>query len=453
MMSNPPVIQIPGDQAPASSPVVLLFKNLHPRDVNHFLAHGARQGGDVAHVDPQFSHLNRIELGSDEALRALPAQIAAVAEANHAAELGALRAKSRHREAAAVAARGPVDPWRPTKSGPLREGILTVRAAWFGGSGQSAWDMQRVAAFRAAAIAFLQRAFPDGQLVVARGDLDEEAYHLHFVIGVWMETMSENRGLQRVLQPSANPVLRDYEQAQSLAAEHFAPLGLVRGAQRAAARRAARAAGLPPPKRRRHVRPSQYRAEERRAGQRAAQHLRDRAKLKAAQQVEAARLTARATLRMVRKRAAKVLAATHMSANRMHQEGADRLAAARVAEQATARQARATQRRGAELAVLESGLDMLAKGQLRYDRHQDVFVCPLGVEDEVPIPETVMARLRKLAPQLVEFGAMIATAVEGALAEERGRLSREASALTQIRAGLGLDTDAGLEAICQRLMP
>lgn len=449
MMFNPPAIQIPRNHPLPSSPVVLLFKNLHPRDINRFVAHGAREGGDIAHVDRELSHLNRIELGSAEALRALPAQISAVSVANHAAELAALRAKSRHKEAAAVAARGPVDPWRPSKSGPLREGILTVRAAWFGGSGQSEWNMQRVAAFREAAIAFLQRAFPDDQLVVARGDLDEEAYHLHFVIAVWIETMSKNRGLQRVLQPSANPVLRDYDQAQSLAAEHFAPLGLVRGAHRAAARRAACAAGLPPPKPRRHIPPSQYRAAERRAGQRAAQHLRERAKLTAAHQIDAARLTARATLRLVRKRAARTLALT----NQMQQEVANRLVSAQIAEQALMRREHATQRREAKLAVLENGLQMLVDRQMRFERDQDVFVCSSGAEGELPIPKAMMARIRKLAPQLLEFGAMISAAVEGAVADERSRLVRDAITLSQTRAALGLDADERLESICQRPAP
>ena len=90
---------------------------------------------------------------------------------------------------------------------------------------------------------------------------------------------------------------------------------------------------------------------------------------------------------------------------------------------------------------------------MRFERDQDVFVCSSGAEGELPIPEAMMARIRKLAPQLLEFGAMISAAVEGAVADERGRLVRDAIMLSQTRGALGLDTDESLEAICQRLAP
>jgi hypothetical protein len=66
-------------------------------------------------------------------------------------------------------------------------------------------------------VGFLQTHFPDGQLRELTVHVDEESVHMHFAVAVWNEKVSQNRGRQRLLQPSANPLLADYEHAQDLA--------------------------------------------------------------------------------------------------------------------------------------------------------------------------------------------------------------------------------------------
>ena len=66
----------------------------------------------------------------------------------------------------------------------------------------------------------------------------------------------------QVLQPSARPMIRDYEAAQDSVGEWFSCIGLVRGEPRKQAIRDALNNGKAPPTRRRHVRPAEWRAKE-----------------------------------------------------------------------------------------------------------------------------------------------------------------------------------------------
>lgn len=188
---------------------------------------------------------------------------------------------------------------------PLREGLLTVNKAWLGGTGDEAWHPERVAAFRTAALAFLKENLPEGQLRYASGHGDEEAYHIHFVVAVWHERVTVNRGRQFLLQPSLNPLLANYEHAQTIAGEAFAHLGITRGERRAEAQRAAKAAGEPVPETPQHIPPSKWRARQRELAQRDANRITNAAAERADTIIEDGRTLARTTMRKSRKRAIK----------------------------------------------------------------------------------------------------------------------------------------------------
>ncbi|MFE3838509.1 plasmid recombination protein [Pseudogemmobacter sonorensis] len=185
--------------------IVLRFTGLHPNDLGRFGMHDKRQGGDLSHVDSALSDLNEELLAGPRWKDVIQAEVREASQSNLTEHLRALTAKSRKKEARAVETAGLVDPWQRSKGGPLREGILTVSKEWFGGTGHNGWDPKKVARFRKAAMAFLKRHFPDGQLRYASAHADEEAYHIHFVVAVWRERTTANRGRQIRLQASMNP--------------------------------------------------------------------------------------------------------------------------------------------------------------------------------------------------------------------------------------------------------
>ena len=242
-------------------PIVLRFQGLFPHQLGRLKMHGDRRGGDLSHIDFAQSGQNRILMGTETWLEDLKGEIQSVAANNLKEAIAAKKARQRPTEAAVLKRQGPVDPWARSKEGPLREGILTAHSQWFGGRGTAAWDPDRLATFQALAISFLQEHF--GEICVhARMDMDEEAPHIHFLVAPWVEKHSKSSGRQRLLQPSSNPLLASYENAQNLAGEHFAKLGLTRGEKYAEARRNAKAANLPLPKPVTHVPPTRWRLEQ-----------------------------------------------------------------------------------------------------------------------------------------------------------------------------------------------
>jgi hypothetical protein len=248
----------------ATAPIVLRFASMFPRDLKRRDMHDKRTGGDLSHIRLDLSHFNSQPVGEPDWIEQLHAEIAAARDHNFDEEIAARERKGRFLEAERLRERGAVDPWKFTREGPLREGIITVNKLWFGGTGHESWKPERVEAFKQRAVDFLLEHFPDRQLKEVNIDEDEEALHLHFVVAVWVEKVSLNRGRQWLLQPSANPLLANYEHAQDLAGEAFLDLGIHRGERRAAAARQARAAGLEAPAPRRHVPPSKWRREQRR---------------------------------------------------------------------------------------------------------------------------------------------------------------------------------------------
>lgn len=200
-------------------------------------------------------------MGASDWADRLRTRIAKASEANLEAEVAACLIRQRPKDARTATERGLTDPWKFTRRGPLREGILTVHHEWFGGAGAANWDHEKVAAFRAQAIEFLQESFGD-TCVHARIDIDEEAPHVHFVLAPWHEKLSASRGRQQLLQPSSHPLISNYELAQDVVAEFFADLGILRGERRAEAIRQAKAAALPLPSQPVHMPPADWRRQQ-----------------------------------------------------------------------------------------------------------------------------------------------------------------------------------------------
>ncbi|MGP9792128.1 hypothetical protein [Roseinatronobacter sp. NSM] len=287
----------------ATAPAVQRFASIFPRALRKREMHDQRAGGDLSHIRHDLSPQNYRVIGDEDWIDVLIAEIAAAKRNNHINEIAAREAKGRWKEAEDLRRRGPVDPWKFTAEGPLREGILTVNKLWFGGTGPQEWDPDRVSQFVDRGVEFLQTNFPDGQLREVTVHVDEEAVHLHFAVAVWNEKVSQNRGRQRLLQPSFNPLLADYEHAQDLVGEAFLDMGIHRGERRAAAARAAKAAGLAGPSPRQHVPPSGWRQEQRRKALADRDQIREKTRAEAAQVRADAELTAKATVKKSRKRA------------------------------------------------------------------------------------------------------------------------------------------------------
>jgi Plasmid recombination enzyme len=327
----------------AKPPIVLRFAGLHPNDLGRFEMHDKRSGGDLSHVDNEASALNEQLFGADDWTKCLLAEVEDAKRHNLQANVKALKAKSRKKEARKVLEKGLVDPWKRGRHGPLREGILTVNKAWFGGAGHEGWDPERVEEFRQTALAFLKKHFPGGQLRYASGHADEEAYHIHFVVAVWRERFTVNRGHQRLLQASVNPLLGNYEKAQTLAGEAFKKLGITRGARRAEARRAAKAAGAPLPEKPRHIPPSEWRAKQRDQAQAEANKIMDTAAKKADALIEEAseRKTKAACEAQKALKTAQIKATAHIEAGRELSDVTIRKSRKRAIKEARERKAKA----------------------------------------------------------------------------------------------------------------
>lgn len=241
--------------------IVLRLKGLFPNQLGRVQMHAKRAGGDLDHIDHSKTSLNEILIGPRDWVDQLRTRIARASEANLEEEVAACLVRKRPKDARTATTRGLQEPWKFTQHGPLREGILTVHHAWFGGAGAARWDPEKVAEFQDRAVAFLQECFGD-ICVHARIDMDEEAPHVHFVLAPWHEKFSASRGRQNLLQPSSHPLIASYELAQDVAAAFFADLGILRGERRAEAIRQAKADSLPLPSQPVHIPPADWRRQQ-----------------------------------------------------------------------------------------------------------------------------------------------------------------------------------------------
>ncbi|MCC5972309.1 MAG: plasmid recombination protein [Pararhodobacter sp.] len=241
--------------------IVLRLKGLFPNQLGRVQMHAKRAGGDLDHIDHSKTSLNEILIGPQDWVDQLRTRIARASEANLEEEVAACLIRKRPKDARMATTRGLKEPWKFTRHGPLREGILTVHHEWFGGAGAARWDPEKVAKFQNRAVAFLQECYGD-ICVHARIDMDEEAPHVHFVLAPWHEKISASRGRQQLLQPSSHPLIASYELAQDVVADFFADLGILRGERRAEAIRQARADALPLPSQPVHIPPADWRRQQ-----------------------------------------------------------------------------------------------------------------------------------------------------------------------------------------------
>lgn len=253
-------------------PIALRFKEMFPYQLHRYDLHLQRKQRDMDHVDHQRTQLNRQLHGEQDWLEALKADIEFVRLQNLNQEVEGLQRTRGSNEAQKRLIEGPRDPWRASKGGPLREFIITANKEWFEETSDSAklFDIReqeaRESEFEALALDWLKSRFGD-MLVHARADRDETTFHIHGVIAPWTEKHSKRSGHQRMLQPSAHPLLKDYEKAQDDIGAFLAELGLVRGERRAEARRKAKEArktdpSVEIPKKRRHIPAHIWRADE-----------------------------------------------------------------------------------------------------------------------------------------------------------------------------------------------
>lgn len=248
----------------AKHPVVLRLADMYPSDLGGYEGHRTRKGGDLGHVDLSRSNLNRRLIGDEDWVKQVQAEITELAQRNFVLELEKLEKRRRKSEALKRIAEGPRDPWRKGRHGPLREVILTANRAWFEDGQTDQQRREREAQFERLAIGWLKEHFGD-DVVHARADLDEAAYHIHAII-VPRSATSDGR---LMLQPSKHAMIKDYEAAQDSVGDWFAEIGLRRGEGRAKKIREAKrhnakqqgkqAVQMEVPERRDHVSPRDWR--------------------------------------------------------------------------------------------------------------------------------------------------------------------------------------------------
>lgn len=252
-------------------PVVLRFEGMVPSDIGGYETHCIRSGGDLGHIFRNRSKPRRL-IGSKTWAEEALAEIELMKIETFAAELEDLDRRNRRKDLAKRRIEGPRDPWRASRHGPMRELILTANKEWFEhtDSNDQIFSTAREQQFEELAVAWLQKNFGD-DVIHARADTDEQAYHIHAVI-MPRATVRKYGTECRVLQPSAQALIRDYEKAQDSVGEWFSEIGLVRGERRRQAIRNALNDGREPPANPRHVRPAEWRAkEERRLAEKAAE--------------------------------------------------------------------------------------------------------------------------------------------------------------------------------------
>ncbi|WP_339759619.1 plasmid recombination protein [uncultured Sulfitobacter sp.] len=242
-------------------PIVLRFAGMHPSDISGYEAHRYRKYGDLGHIDPS-KPKPRLLIGTTNWAEEALAEIKLIKIETFAAELTELDRRKRRKDLKKRRIEGPRDPWRASRHGPLREVLLTANKDWFEEtqSNDELFNTVREKQFEERAVAWLKEHFGD-DVIHARADTDEQAYHIHAVI--MPRATVHKYGVEcHMLQPSIHPLIKNYEAAQDSVGEWFSEIGLVRGEARKRAIRDALNSGKAPPEKRRHVRPAEWRAKE-----------------------------------------------------------------------------------------------------------------------------------------------------------------------------------------------
>lgn len=313
----------------------------------------------------------------------------------------------------------------------MRELILTANKDFFGSDlsgffGEANGVEQR---FETLAIGWLKKTFGD-DLVHARADLDETAYHIHAVI-LPLETTKDGRTM---IQPSKHAVIADYEHFQDEIGNAFALLGLVRGERRAQAIREARGRKEKPPRKRQHLRTRRWREEEeRRLTCKQAQLEADEAEQRRkAAEAEAAMQAERAALEAAKAKQQRAAAEAEANMN------AER---ARLAEQA------------AEQDAVLAGAEALGAGLI--DPAQVEVTLGAGNPDD-PAAAQIITRINKSPSGWRRFAAVLAPGWQrmrqAAAQEAEARLADEKARVVSDRAEIE-DVWQKLAEMTRRLLP
>ena len=329
-------------------PVVVRAEGMFPGDLDGYEAHRKRVRGDDGHIVKALSRLNKRLIGDEDWAVTAQAEIEEMRLENFANELESLKRRKRKKDLQRRLAEGPRDPWHKTRHGPMREIILTANAEYFRGAGDAKARKRREAEFEAVAVEFLKTTFGE-DLIHARADKDEVAYHIHAVL----LPRAITKDGRRVLQPSKFKVIQSYEVLQDNAGAWFAQVGLRRGDRNADARRIARANGQTPPPKPRHTRPRLWRLLEENRLRRVREALEERE-----QGIDArAKVVADEETRLNEQRTALAADQAEIAAREKAVATQERVVAARE---------KATDRRAAEFEDIERVMTGLADGDLEF---------------------------------------------------------------------------------------
>lgn len=113
-------------------PIVLRFKPMFPHDIAGYALHAERKGRGSKHSESGMAMANRLNLiGEPDWRERFNERYELARLSNFAEELEALEALGHKKDWADRADAGPLDPWKASKQGPLREVIITANKGWF----------------------------------------------------------------------------------------------------------------------------------------------------------------------------------------------------------------------------------------------------------------------------------------------------------------------------------
>lgn len=274
---------------------VLRLASMSSADAAGMVGHGERKIGNLDHVDPTRSHLNKILIGNTEpdpenpgrVRSTLPKELMAetrdMAKFNHKSNIVGLSKLGRKKDLAAVRRRGPQNPWHTQKKskGPHREVVLTVHRDFFRADENTPkdrvlqflddqglvarFDLDKVKEFEEAGLGFLKHFAEDLDpknpldLRYARLDLDEQSVHFQafmarrvkvpaskrFAVGKHLYSMTDHAGIGHEINEKGFIAKKGYEKAQDAVGEWFARpeyrhMNIVRGENREEKKRRAR---------------------------------------------------------------------------------------------------------------------------------------------------------------------------------------------------------------------
>lgn len=233
--------------------IVGRMEAIWPHQLSRIAMHGKRSGGDLAHCRMDLLYPTRQLAGDRNWVKTAEDLIRAIRKENFLLEIDRLKRRRRKKELGRRLIEGPKNPWHQSRHGALREVILTANKAYFDSDPSGAREGQ----FERVALNWLRTTF-GSDLIHARADHDEAAYHVHAVV----LPLAQTKDGRKMLQPSKHKVIANYELFQDEIGRCFAEIDLARGRQWAKEVREARASGHEAPEVPRHSRTTEWRRTE-----------------------------------------------------------------------------------------------------------------------------------------------------------------------------------------------